>query len=52
LDNPEFPELLRTIFQYIQPTHHYKNWSEIPASLNKAIDNLVSNIRPHYLVMG
>ena len=44
--NPDFPELLKTIFQYIQLTHHYENWSEIPDSLNKAIDILIANIRP------
>ena len=45
-DNPDFPELLKTIFQYIQLTHHYENWADIPESLDKAIDSLVANIRP------
>jgi len=44
--NPDFPDVLKTVFQYIQLTHHYENWSEIPESLDRAIDNLIGNIRP------
>jgi len=44
--NPEFTELLKLTFQYIQTNHHYENWTDIPDRINKSIDTIVQNIRP------
>ena len=39
--NPEFKELLKSAFQYIQAVHHFENWNEIPERINKSIDNII-----------
>jgi len=44
--NPEFRELLKFTFQYIQTTHHYENWTDVPARISNSIDTIVKNIRP------
>lgn len=45
-DNPDFPDLIRHSFKYIQTTHHTENWQTIPGKVNQAIDKVVENIRP------
>jgi len=44
--NPEFRELLKYTFQYIQTTHHYENWTDVPTRISNSIDTIVKNIRP------
>ena len=44
--NPEFKELLKFTFQYIQTTHHYENWTDVPDRISNSIDSIVQNIRP------
>lgn len=44
--NSDFPGLVRHAFQFIQATHHYENWTEVPPRVEQAIDKIVANLKP------
>jgi len=45
-DNEDFPDLIRHTFRFIQTTHHYENWQNVPTKVDQAINKVVDNIRP------
>lgn len=45
-DNPDFRRLVKTLFQHIQLSHHVRNWTSCPKSIQKNIDHLTNLIRP------
>ena len=45
-NNPQFPELWRTIFKAVQIKHHLNNWKETPSSIRKNLEDLTERINP------
>lgn len=45
-NNPQFPELTKRLFQYVQLRRSLDIWSNIPKTLNKQINELYDNICP------
>lgn len=44
--NPDFADVTKTIYKWVQLHHHQNNWKQLPKSLNNRIDLLVNDIRP------
>lgn len=44
--NPDFREVWRTLHKIIQLDYHLHNWTTLPRSISKTLDNLTANITP------
>ena len=44
--NPDFANVTKTIYKWVQLHHHLNNWKQLPKSLNNRIGLLVNDIRP------
>jgi hypothetical protein len=44
--NPDFADVTKTIYKWVQLQHHQNNWKQLPKSLDNRIGLLVNDIRP------
>lgn len=44
--NEDFTRMVKSAFRYVQIQHHAANWSSAPKGISKAVEKVVSNIKP------
>jgi hypothetical protein len=45
-DNPDFGQMVKSVYRYAQVSHHGRNWASTPKGVSLAIDKMVANIKP------
>lgn len=44
--NPDFPNLCKSMFRFVQLEHHLGNWKALPKGIDKALQKVITNIKP------